>query len=97
MESVIPRLVQSLHQRREGPFAGVSELLLSFAGAFGHIPTQRRLDLFTSLADKVGPSDYLFALLAIMLDKYPNNPKVVHFATDLTGRYGVKIRLQVGY
>ena len=96
MESIIPRLVQSLRKRKGDPLAGVSELLLSFAAAFGHIPPRRRLDLFTSLADKVGPTDYLFALFAIMLDKYRNNRKVLQFATDLAGRYDVKIRLQVG-
>ena len=94
MESVIPRLLESLHNRKEGPFAGVAELLLSFAAAFKHIPSQRRLDLFHSLADKVGPADYLFALLTILIDKYPNDSNVVQFAADLAGRYNIIIRLQ---
>ena len=94
MESVIPRLLQSLHKRKEGPFVGVSELLLSFAAAFEHIPSQRRLDLFQSLADKIGPADYLFALLAILIEKYPNDRRVVQFAADLAGRYNIRIRLQ---
>ena len=94
MESVVPRLLQSLHKRKEGPFVGVSELLLSFAAAFEHIPSQRRLDLFHSLADKVGPADYLFALLTILIDKYPNDSSVVQFAADLAGRYNIRIRLQ---
>ena len=95
MESVIPRLVQSLHKRKDGPLAGVSELLLSFAAAYEHIPPQRRLDLFVSLVDKIGPGDYLFALITILLDKYPNDRSVLRFATDLTNRYSVKTRLQV--
>lgn len=95
MESVIPRLVHSLHKRKDGPFVGVSELLLSFAAAYEHIPPQRRLDLFVSLVNKIGPGDYLFALIAILLDKYPNDRSVVRFATDLTCRYSVKTRLQV--
>ena len=95
MESVIPRLVQSLHKRKDGPLVGVSELLLSFAAAYKHIPPQRRLDLFVSLVDKIGPGDYLFALIAILLDKYPNDRSIVRFATDLTCRYSVKTRLQV--
>ena len=94
MESVVPRLLQSLHKRKEGPFAGVAELLLSFAAAFEHIPSQRRLDLFHSLADKVGPADYLFALLTILIDKYPNDYSVIQFAADLAGRYNIIIRLQ---
>lgn len=95
MESVIPRLVQSLHKRKDGPLVGISELLLSFAAAYEHIPPQRRIDLFVSLVDKIGPGDYLFALIAILLDKYPNDRSVVRFATDLTCRYSVKTRLQV--
>lgn len=94
MESVIPRLVQSLHKRKDGPFIGVAELLLSFAAAYEHIPTQRRLDLFTSLVNKVGSSDYLFALLAILMDKYPDDQRVVQFAVDLTSHYDVKARLR---
>ena len=95
MELVLPRLVQSLHKRKDGPLAAVSELLLSFAAAYEHIPPQRRLDLFVSLVDKIGPGDYLFALITILLDKYPNDRSVLRFATDLTSRYSVKTRLQV--
>lgn len=95
MESVIPRLVQSLRKRKDGPLLGVSELLLSFVAAYEHVPFQRRLDLFVSLVNKVGPSDYLFALITILLDKYPSDRSVVQFATDLISRYNVKTRLQV--
>ena len=95
MDSVIPRLVQSLHKRKEGPLVGVSELLLSFVAAYEHIPTQRRLDLFVSLVNKVGPGDYLFALIAILLDTFPSDRSIVQFVTDLTGRYSVRTRLQV--
>ena len=95
MESVIPRLVQSLHKRKDGPLVGVSELLLSFAAAYEHIPSRRRLDLFVSLVNKVGPGDYLFALITILLDKYPGDRSVMQFATELTGRYSVNTRLQV--
>ena len=95
MDSVIPGLVQSLHNRKDGPFVGVSELLLSYVAAYEHIPTQRRLDLFISLVNKVGPGDHLFALIAILLDKYPSDRTVLHFATKLSSRYSVKTRLQV--
>lgn len=95
MESVIPRLVQSLHKRKDSPLVGVSELLLSFAAAYEHIPSHRRLDLFVSLVNKVGPGDYLFALITILLNKYPRDRSVVQFATDLASRYSVKTRLQV--
>ena len=95
MDSVIPGLVQSLHNRKDGPFVGVSELLLSYVAAYEHIPTQRRLELFISLVNKAGPDEYLFALIAILLDKYPSDTSVLKFATNLSGRYGVKTRLLV--
>ena len=94
MESIIPRLVESLHKRKEGPFAGVCELLLSFAAAFDHIPSQRRFQLFASLINKVGPHEYLFAFLAILIHKHPQNPSVLRFAADLTAGFDVEIRLQ---
>ena len=94
MESVIPRLVQSLHKRKGGPFNGVCELLLSFAAAFKHVPMPRRLQLFTSLANKVGPPEYLFALLTILIDKFPEDRKVLQFGADLCNAYDVNVRLQ---
>ncbi|CAD6593091.1 MAG: snoRNA-binding rRNA-processing protein utp10 [Alectoria sarmentosa] len=95
MDSVIPRLVQSLHNRKDGPLMSVSELLLSFAAAYEHISPQRRLDLFVSLVNKVGPNDYLFALLTILLDKFPGDRSIVQFAVDLSSRYDVKTRLHM--
>ncbi|KAL6720436.1 snoRNA-binding rRNA-processing protein utp10 [Lecanora helva] len=93
MESVIPQLVQSLHKQKNGPFAGVCELLLSFAAAFNHVPAPQRLQLFTSLVDRVGPKEYLFALSAILIDKYPADRKVLQFAADVASAYDVNIRL----
>ena len=95
MESVIPRLVESLHKRKEDPIIGTSELLSSFVAAFKHIPPPRQLDLFRSLANKLGPSDYLYALLIQLLDKYPGDQIVVQFAIDLTGTYDAIIQLRV--
>ena len=95
MESIVPRLVQSLHKRKEGAFSGVSELLLNFAAAFEHISSHRRLDLFASLIDKVGSRKYLFALFVILTDKFPGNRSVVQFEVELARQYDVDIRLEV--
>lgn len=96
MESVIPCLLQSLHKRNDSLYGDLSELLLSFAAAFVHIPSRRRLDLFVSLVNKLGPYDNLFALLTVLMDKYPNESLVIKFAADLAGHYDVKTRLRVG-
>ena len=97
MESVIPRLVKSLHKRKENPITGTMELLFSFVAAFEHIPSTRRLDLFKSLADKLGTTEFLFALLVLLLDKYPDDDVVRSFAAELTGTYDASTQLQVSY
>ena len=74
---------------------GISELLLSFVAAYEHIPAQRRLDLFSSLTEKLGADEFLFALLVLLKDKYPNNKKVTEFAVELSGRHGVTTQLLV--
>lgn len=95
MDSVIPQLVESLHKRRDDLILGTSELLFSFVAAFEHIPSQRQLDLFKSLANKLGPIDFLFALLILLLDKYPDDQVVVQFAANLTGSYDALTQLRV--
>lgn len=95
MESVIPRLVKSLHKRKENPITGTMELLFSFVAAFEHISSPRRLGLFKSLADKLGPTEFLFALLVLLLDKYPDDETVRRFAADLTEAYDALTQLQV--
>lgn len=95
MESVIPRLAASLQKQKQDPMVGVSELILSFVAAFEHIPSQRRLELFKSLADKLDAPDYLFALLIILLDKHANDKKTLEFAADLAGLYDIETQFQV--
>lgn len=95
MESIVPRLVESLHEREKDPIQAISELLLGFVAAFEHIPSQRRLELFKSLADKIGSSKFLFVLLIILLDKHPGNEQVVRFGVNLVQRYDIIIQFQV--
>lgn len=95
MESTIPQLVKSLDERGKHPNYGVSELLLSFVATFDHIPLQRRLELFQSLTNKIGPMDFLFVLIIILLDKYPGNKQVVHFAVNLIRRYDIETQFHV--
>ena len=94
MDSVIPQLIQSLHKRKGNSLSAVSELLLSFAAAFEHVPVQRRLGIYKSLIDKIGPHTYLFAFIAILIDKYPRNRRVLQFALDLASYYSVQTQLR---
>lgn len=95
MESVIPRLVVSLRKQKKDPMIGISNLIVNFVAAFEHVPSQRRLDLFRSLADKIGAIDCLFALLIILIDKHSSDRKILHFATELLGLYDTQTQLQV--
>ena len=90
MESVIPRLMQSLHKQKDDPLVGVSEILLSFVAAYEHIPAQRRLGLFSSLTEQLSSNDFLFVLLILLKDKYPSNKGVPEFAVELVGHHRVK-------
>lgn len=95
MESVIPRLAVSLQKQKKDPMIGISDLILSFVAAFEHIPPQRRLELFKSLADKLGALNCLFALLIILVDKHSNDNKILDFAAELAGLYDIQTQFQV--
>ena len=95
VESVVPRLIESFQKRKEDPIFIASELLLSFVAAFQHIPSHRRLRLFKVLIDRLGAADFLFALLILLQDRYPNDNEVVQFATKLTNLYDIQTHLTV--
>ena len=73
---------------------GASKLLLSFVAAFEHIPEHRRLSLFQSLIDKLGAEEFLFAILAMLTDKYAGDQKAAAFAMELSSQYNARIQLQ---
>ncbi|KAL8821982.1 MAG: hypothetical protein Q9223_000062 [Gallowayella weberi] len=94
MDSVVPRVMESLRKRHKDPLAGVSELLLSFAAAFEHVPPQRRLGLFQSLMDMIGADEFLFALLILLQNKYPRNKRALQFSVDLLDCYDAQTQIQ---
>lgn len=95
MDSVILPLVQSLHKKKNNAIIGASELLLSFVAAYKDIPQQRREDLFLSLSAKIGADDFLFALVLLLVDKYPGRTKVLDFAAGLVSQQSVTTQLRV--
>ncbi|KAL8707208.1 MAG: hypothetical protein Q9225_007801, partial [Loekoesia sp. 1 TL-2023] len=94
MDSVIPRIMDSLRKRHKNTMAGVSELLLSFAAAFEHIPRDRRLTLFRSLVEMIGVDEFLFALLILLHNKLPYNKGVLQFSVDLLDCYEAETQFQ---
>ncbi|KAK6088126.1 ssu processome component [Seiridium cupressi] len=94
VKEVVPPLIQSLRKGKKSPVAGASELLLSFVTAFEHIPSHRRLGLFVSLLEVLGTDDFLFALLAMLVDKYGSTADVLSFASQVFNHFSSEIELQ---
>lgn len=94
IREVIPPLIQSLRKEKGSPVTGAAELLLSFVAAYEHVPMHRRKGLYASLVQTLGPEEFMFALLAMLVDKYGANDKIKAFAADLSGSFSVEVQLQ---
>lgn len=94
---MIPSLVATLRKQKGGALVGASELLLSFTAAFEHIPIYRRKALFSSLIDKLGAEEFLFALLILLLDRHADDESVMEFVKEFVSRYSPLIQLKVGF
>ncbi|KAI9738135.1 MAG: snoRNA-binding rRNA-processing protein utp10 [Claussenomyces sp. TS43310] len=93
INEVIPPLIASLRKEKGNPVTGAAELLLSFVAAYEHVPIHRRKGLFISLTQTLGPEDFLFALLAMLADKYGATNDIKTFAVDLLSSFGVDIQI----
>lgn len=94
IKEVVPPLIQSLRKGKRHPVAATSELLLSFVTAYEHIPSHRRLSLFVSLVETLGQEEFLFALLAMLADKYGATDQVLTFSTEVFNNFSVETQLQ---
>lgn len=94
IQEVIPPLISSLRKDKGELVTGAAELLLSFVAAYEHVPPHRRKGLFTSLVQTLGAEDFLFALLAMLIDKYGAIDSIKAFAVDMSGTFSVEIQLQ---
>ncbi|ODM22552.1 U3 small nucleolar RNA-associated protein 10 [Aspergillus cristatus] len=83
IDQVVPALIQSLRNQKRDVVSGTSELLLSFTAAFEHIPSHRRLRLFHALITKLGTQDFLFAVLAMLANRYATDKDVLTLMTGL--------------
>lgn len=83
IDQVVPALIQSLRNQKRDVVSGTSELLLSFTAAFEHIPSHRRLRLFHALITKLGTQDFLFAVLAMLANRYASHKDVLTLMTGL--------------
>lgn len=94
IREVIPPLIETFRKGRRHIVASASELLASFVIAYEHIPSHRRQGLFVSLVENLGPQDFLFAIIAMFVDKYGTSDNILNFTTDLINHFGVETQLQ---
>lgn len=93
IDQVVPALIQSLRNQKRDVVSGTSELLLSFTAAFEHIPSHRRLRLFHALITKLGTQDFLFAVLAMLANRYSMDKDVLILMSGLASDASAPVEL----
>lgn len=91
---IIPPLAASLKKRGKDLISGAAELLLSFTAAFEHIPLHRRAGLFRHLVQTLGANESLFAVVAMLVERYPDQTHVLPFVAELMGEFEVDVQLR---
>jgi U3 small nucleolar RNA-associated protein 10 len=91
---IIPPLAASLKKSGKDLISGAADLLLSFTAAFEHIPIHRRSGLFKHLVDKLGAEESLFAIVALLIDRYPDEPSLPMFISELMNGFPNVVQLQ---
>ncbi|KAF2216120.1 hypothetical protein CERZMDRAFT_109105 [Cercospora zeae-maydis SCOH1-5] len=90
---IIPPLAASLKKKGRDLLTGSAELLLSFTAAFEHIPLHRRAGLFHNLVQTLGPEESLFAIMAMLVERYPEDNTVLPFVSDLMSHFSSTVEL----
>ncbi|KAK4190081.1 hypothetical protein QBC35DRAFT_461418 [Podospora australis] len=94
ISQVIPPLIETFKKKGRNLVASTKDLLASFVAAYEHIPPHRKRDLFISLIENLGPNDFLFAVLAMFVDRYGATDSIVSFTKDIMGFFSVEVQLQ---
>ena len=94
IREVIPPLIDTFRKNRRNLVASTADLLSSFVIAFEHIPSHRKHDLFMSLIENLGPDDFLFAVIAMFVDRYGATDNIVSFTTQIMSSFSVETQLQ---
>jgi U3 small nucleolar RNA-associated protein 10 len=93
IKEVIPPLIATFKKTKKNVVASASGLLSSFIVAYEHIPTHRKHDLFVMLLESLGPTDFLFAMVAMFADKYGPGDRTTSFLSDIVGAFPVGVQL----
>lgn len=93
VESIVPPLAASLKKGGRDLIQGASELLLSFTAAWEHMPLHRRLATFKHLVQTLGESEALFAVIAMLVERYRQDNTLPAFVKELCNACEVKTQL----
>lgn len=94
IKEVVPPLIESLRRGKKSPVAGACDILVSFTTAYEHIPAHRRLGLFVALVETLGPKDFLFALIGMLVDRYDTSDALLQFVADLLQNFGIETQME---
>lgn len=93
IKEVIPPLIDTFKKKRRNLMASTADLLSSFVVAYEHIPPHRKHDTFVLLIQNLGPEDFLFAVLAMFVDKYGTTDNGFAFLMDLLCSFPIEVQL----
>lgn len=94
IQTVIPLLAESLRMQKRDLVSATAEILLNFAAAFEHIPSPRKLRLYGLLATSLGPAESLFAIVATLVDRFPESEEVRRFTLELLKPFPALVNLE---
>lgn len=93
VESIVPPLAASLKKGGRDLIQGASELLLSFTAAWEHMPLHRRLATFKHLVQTLGEGEALFAVVAMLVERYRQDNTLAAFVKELCNACRVDTQL----
>ncbi|OAA48147.1 SSU processome component Utp10 [Beauveria brongniartii RCEF 3172] len=94
IKEVVPPLIASLRKGQKNPLAGASDILVSFTTAYEHVPSHRRPGLFLALVETLGPKDFLFALVSMLVNRYDASDDLLQFSAELLDNFSIEIQLE---
>ncbi|KAI5848875.1 armadillo-type protein [Tricharina praecox] len=96
VQRVIPPLVKSLQEQGGSLITAGAELISTFVASYKHVPVHRRLRLFQSLTETLGPTEFLFAIVAKLAGKYAvgeGEGEVKEFVSMLSGGFTAEVQM----
>ena len=94
IDLIIPPLIESLLADRRDIIVGTSELLASFVAAYDHVPSHRRLRLLSKLITKLGPENFLYIIIAMLVTREAEDMTIQNSLATLMNAFNADIQLR---